>query len=61
MIKITFKKTETGIPVLPQQKQIRLMSMRYGFDPWPLSMGQGSGIAMSCGIGGRRGLDPVLL
>ena len=25
------------------------------------SVGQGSGIAMSCGVGRRRGLDPTLL
>ena len=25
------------------------------------SVGQGSGVAMSCGVGGRRGLDPALL
>ena len=31
------------------------------FDPWPHPVGQGSGIAMSCGVGCRRGLDPVLL
>ena len=29
----------------------------YGFDPW----GQGSGIALSCGVGQRRSSDPVLL
>ena len=32
-----------------------------GFDPWPLSVGEGSGVAMSCGVGCRRGSDPVLL
>ena len=28
------------------------------FDPWPRSVGKGSGIAMSCGVGHRRSLDP---
>ena len=31
------------------------------FDPWPHSVGRGSGFAMSCGIGHRRGSDPTLL
>ena len=31
------------------------------FDPWPHSVGWGSGIAMSCGVGERRDLDPMLL
>ena len=32
-----------------------------GFEPWPCSVGQRSGIAMNCGVGCRRGSDPVLL
>ena len=32
-----------------------------GFDSWPCSVGLGSGIAMSCGVGCRGGSDPVLL
>ena len=32
-----------------------------GFDPWPYSVDQGSGIAMSCGVGRRHGSDPALL
>ena len=31
------------------------------FDPWPCSVGWGSGVAMSCGIGRRWGLEPLLL
>ena len=31
------------------------------FDPWPRSVGQGSGIAVNCGVGCRRGSDPMLL
>ena len=28
---------------------------------WPCSVGWGSDIAVSCGVGHRRGSDPVLL
>ena len=31
------------------------------FDPWPCSVGEGSGVALSGGVGCRCGLDPVLL
>ena len=30
-------------------------------DPWLLSVGQGSGVAMSCGVGCRCGSDLALL
>ena len=29
--------------------------------PWPHSVGEGSSVAVSCGVGCRRGLDLVLL
>ena len=32
-----------------------------GFNPWPCSVGSGSGIAMSYHIGHRRGSGPELL
>ena len=32
-----------------------------GFNPWPSSMGKGCGVAMSSGIGHRRGLDLAFL
>ena len=35
--------------------------MRVQLDPWPCSVGWGSGVAKSCGIGHRRGSDPELL
>ena len=35
--------------------------MGCGFDPWPRSLGQGSGVAMSCGVGRRHSLDLALL
>ena len=31
------------------------------FDPWPLSVGQGSGVAVSCSAGHRHGSDPALI
>ena len=31
------------------------------FDPWLCSVGQGSGNAVSCGVGRRRGSDPAWL
>ena len=30
-------------------------------DPWPCSVGYGSGVAMGCGMGCRHGLDLALL
>ena len=51
----------SGVPFLAQWKWIRLGTMRFGFDPWPRSVGWGSGIAVSCGVSRRHGLDPTLL
>ena len=31
------------------------------FDPWPCSVGQGSSVAVSCGVGHSLGLGPALL
>ena len=31
------------------------------FDPWPCSVGRGSGIAVNYGVGHRHSLDPMLL
>ena len=33
----------------------------WGFDPWPRSVGQGCGVAVSRGVGWRRGSDLALL
>ena len=49
------------VPVMAQRKWIRQGTMRFSFNPWPCSVGQGSGITMSCGKGWRCGLDPALL
>ena len=35
--------------------------MRTGFNLWPPSVGEGSGIAVSCGVGRRHGSDLALL
>ena len=32
-----------------------------GFDPWPCSVGSGSGITTNCGVGCRHSLDSMLL
>ena len=31
------------------------------FNPWPCSVGYGSGVAVCCGVGRRLGLDPTWL
>ena len=36
-----------------QWKEIQLASARIWFNPWPCSVGWGSGVAVSCGIGCR--------
>ena len=35
--------------------------MRTLFDSWPRSVGEGSGVAVSCGVGRRGGSDPEWL
>ena len=52
-----------GVPVVVRWKQIRLGTNEVagsipGLAQW---VRDGSGVAMSCGVGGRWGLDPVLL
>ena len=37
------------------------MTSTHEDDPWPPSVGQGSSVAMSCGVGLRRGSDLALL
>ena len=50
-----------GVPIVAQQKQIQLVSMKMQFDPWPCSVGWESCIAMSCGVHCRYGSGPSLL
>ena len=35
--------------------------MRLWVDPWPGSVGGGSGIAVNCGVGCKRSSDPALM
>ena len=59
MTRLTSKGIHTGVPVVAQWLANRLGTLR--FDPWPCSVGWGSSIAISCGVGCRLGSDPVLL
>ena len=54
---VLFKNRYVGIPLMAQRKQIQLVSARMQL--WALALL--SGIAMSCGVGNRCGLDPELL
>ena len=45
-------KTDRGSPFVAQQDENPAWSLRgYGFDPWPRSVGSGSGVSTSCGVG----------
>ena len=55
------KMVRRGVPDVAQWKQIRLGTMRMQVRSLPLHSGLGSGVAVSCGIGHRRGSDLVLL
>ena len=50
-----------GDPVMAQQKWAWLVSMRMGVQSVACSEGKGSSIAVSCGVGCRWALDPMLL
>ena len=50
-----------GVPIVAQWERIRLIPMSSIGLPWPRSVGQGSGVVMSCGIGHRCGPDLALL
>ena len=54
-------KAEWGVPIVAQQKWIRIVSMRMWFDPWLCSVGQQFSVAMNCGVGRRHGWDSTLL
>ena len=47
--------------MVAQQKQSNWEPLGCQFDPWPLSVAWGSGIAVSCGIGCRCSSDLPLL
>ena len=56
------KEIVLGVPVVAQQvKNLTLCPWGCGFDPWPHSVGQGSGVSMNFGVCCRCSLDPVLL
>ena len=46
---------------MAQQKRIRLGTMRLWVRALALLRGRESGVAVSCGVGRRRGSDPALL
>ena len=53
--------TKAGVPVVVQQKWIQLLSMKMLVPSLASLGGQGSGVTISCDVGGRRGLDLALL
>ena len=59
--RIDEKKNVLRVPVMAQRKQIWLGTMRWRVWSWPRSVGYGSSIALSCGVGHRWGSDPMLL
>ena len=54
------KTSQGGVPIVTQWKGIRVV-WGYGFYPCPCSVGWGSGVAVSCGVDLRLGLDSELL
>ena len=50
-----------GVPIMVSGNESDEHPWGLRFDPLPHSVGWGSGIAMSCGVGCIRGLDLVLL
>lgn len=40
-----------AVPGVAQQKRIRLGPIGGGFNPWPWSVGFGSGVAVTCAVG----------
>ena len=49
-----------GIPIVAQPVT-NLTDIHEDMDPWPRSVVQGSGVAVSCGVGHRHGSDPALM
>ena len=50
-----------GVPIVAQQKLAQPVFMKIRVRSLASPSGLRSGIALSCGVGRRRGLDPVLL
>ena len=55
------KNIALGVPIVSQQKQNQLVSMRMWVQYLASLVGWGSVIAMSCGVCCRHGSDPALL
>ena len=58
---VAFTNSVPGVPIVAQWRWIQLGAWGCRFDTWPHSVGWESGIAMSCGVGNRHGLDLALL
>ena len=54
-------KKNQEFPLWSSRNESNKYPQECGFDPWPCSMGQGSGVAVICGVGRRHSLDPALL
>ena len=50
---------DCGVPIMAQQKRMRLASMRMQVQS--LALLGGSGVILRCGVGHRYGSDPILL
>ena len=61
ILEVKFKFPFLEIPIMAQQKEIWPVSMRIWVQSMVLHSGKRAGIAMICGVGHRRGLDPTLL
>ena len=57
------QKRDKGIKEIKKKKEEEFPSWLRGcgFDPWPRSVGWGSGVAVCCGVGCRCGSEPALL
>ena len=47
-----------GVPIVAVEMNLTSI---HEFNPWPYSMGKGSGVAVICGVCHRCGSDPTLL
>ena len=56
-----FKKKKKGVPVVAQWLTNPTRNHEVSVNPWSHSVGKRSGVAVSCGVGCRCGLDPELL
>lgn len=55
------KISHLGVLLLAQRKRIQLVSTKIRVRCLPRSVGRASGAVVSCGVGRKHGLDPVLL